>query len=157
MEEELNIPVIENSFNEEVPVKTIEKVLSDFMNFYFIDLQTLQPNQEKIQQDITEEKDEAIQTANASGLLWEELEVCKLITIDRWLNQKEGFYQERFYKQITDTVNRRDVECDEMGVIENVGISMSEEEFNIYKQAYNQLYLEWKNKKVYKSNLSAQQ
>ena len=151
MEEELNISVTGNSFNEEVPVKTIEKVLSDFMNFYFIDLQTLQPNQQKIQQDITDEKDEAIQTANASGLLWEELEVCKLITIDRWYNQKEGFYQERFYKQITDTVNRRDVECDEMGVIENVGISMSEEEFNIYKQAYNQLYLQWKNKPIHKS------
>ena len=151
MEEELNISVTGNSFNEEVPFKTIEKVLSDFMNFYFIDLQTLQPNQQKIQQDITDEKDEAIQTANASGLLWEELEVCKLITIDRWYNQKEGFYQERFYKQITDTVNRRDVECDEMGVIENVGISMSEEEFNIYKQAYNQLYLQWKNKPIHKS------
>lgn len=120
-------------------MKTVEEVVEQFKSFYFIDIYTGERNQERILKDITEETDEEIKNNNTYGWYWEELEFAKLATIARWERMRKGWYQDRYYKQITDSENRRDVKVGEGGMIENVGVAMSEEEFELYKNVKNKL------------------
>ena len=75
------------------------------------------------------------------GWYWEELEFAKLATIQRWNKMRKGWYQEDYYDKIVNTDKRRDVKKDEGGMIDNVGVSMNKEEFELYKQVFEKLNL----------------
>lgn len=120
-------------------MKTVDEIVEQFKSFYFIDIYTGERNQDRVLRDITEEQDEEIKNHNAFGWYWEEIEFAKLATIVRWETAKKGWYQDRYYKQITDSANRRDVKVGEGGMIENVGVAMSEEEFELYRQVKQKL------------------
>lgn len=126
-------------------MKTVEEIAEQFKGFYFLDIYTGERNQERILKDITEEEDEEIKNNNTYGWYWEELEFAKLATIARWERLRKGWYQNDYYDKIVNTANRRDVKADETGMIENVGVSMSKEEFETYKQVKQKLEIKWEN------------
>lgn len=129
---------------------TVEELEDKIKDFYFINVYNQEVFFDRITKDITEQEDEEIQNANACGWLYEQMEFAKLITIHRWEKENKEWYKNRYYLQITDTENRRDVKKDEMGMVENegvsesIGVSMSKEEFELYKQLYHKLNLSWK-------------
>lgn len=126
-------------------MKTVDDIVEQFKNFYFVDVFTGERNQERVLKDITEENDEELKNNNMYGWYWEELEFAKLATIQRWNKMRKGWYQEDYYDKIVNTDKRRDVKKDEGGMIDNVGVSMNKEEFELYKQVFEKLNLKWEN------------
>jgi len=126
-------------------MKTVDEIVEQFKNFYFVDVFTGERNQERVLKDITEENDEELKNNNMYGWYWEELEFAKLATIQRWNKMRKGWYQEDYYDKIVNTDKRRDVKKDEGGMIDNVGVSMNKEEFELYKQVFEKLNLKWEN------------
>ncbi len=121
-------------------MKTEEELIEQFNNFYFIDVYTGERHQDRVLKDITEEKDEEVRNNNAYGWYWEEIEYGKLMTIVKWEMMREGWYRNRYYKQITSPESRRDVKVEEGGMIEGIGIAMNVEEFELYKNVKNKLF-----------------
>ena len=126
-------------------MKSVEEIVEQFKNFYFVDVFTGERSQDRVLGSITNEKDEELKNNNMYGWYWEELEFAKLATIHRWKKMRKGWYQEDYYDKIVNTKNRRDVKKDEAGMIENVGVSMNKEEFELYKQVFEKLNLVWEN------------
>lgn len=126
-------------------MKTVDEIVEQFKNFYFVNVFTGERNQERVLKDITEENDEELKNNNMYGWYWEELEFAKLATIQRWNKMRKGWYQEDYYDKIVNTDKRRDVKKDEGGMIDNVGVSMNKEEFELYKQVFEKLNLKWEN------------
>lgn len=121
-------------------MKTQEELIEQFNNFYFIDVYTGERHQDRVLKDITEEKDEEVRNNNTYGWYWEEIEYGKLMTIVKWEMMREGWYRDRYYKQITSPESRRDVKVEEGGMIEGIGIAMNIEEFELYKNVKNKLF-----------------
>lgn len=118
-------------------MSTKEQILEAINNFYYIDVEQMILIPERIL-EVENEKDEETKNLLIAGWIYELQILNKLVNVHVWMHQKEGFYKER-YEQII-TGKHKGFPPDEEGYIENYGILTTQEEFDLYKEIYNEIY-----------------
>jgi hypothetical protein len=118
-------------------MNTKEEILNAVKNFYYVDVEQMLLIPERMLETENEENEET-KNLLIAGCIYELQIFNKIVNVHVWKNQKEGFYKDRYEKIITG--KHSGFSADEEGYIENYGILTTPEEFNIYKEVYDEIY-----------------
>lgn len=119
-------------------MKTKEDILNLIDNFYFVDIETLQPYPDKLI-ELQNSLDGDIKNRNVAGLLLEMQIVAKLKTILLYKETSES--KQHLHKKVVLGLSEA-FPPDKDGYIPEFGIKFdSEEEFNMYLEIYDLLYI----------------
>jgi hypothetical protein len=118
-------------------MNTKEEILKAVENFYYIDVEQMLLIPERML-ETENEQDEEKKNLLIAGCIYELQILNKIVNVHVWKNQKEGFYKDR-YEQII-TGKHVGFPPDKDGYIENYGILISPEEFELYKEVYDEIY-----------------
>lgn len=117
---------------------TKEEILKSIDEFYYVDVENFMVIPEKVL-EIEQETDEIKHGLCVAGWLYEMNILGKLCNIHIYNSKEDGFYKDR-YKQIV-TGQHKGYVADKDGVIEEYGLLVTEEEFEIYKEIYDNIFL----------------
>lgn len=118
-------------------MNTKEEILEAVNKFYYVDVEQMLLIPERML-ETENEQDEETKNLLIAGCIYELQILNKIVNVHVWKNQKSGFYKDR-YEQII-TGKHSGFPADEEGYIENYGILTTPEEFNMYKEVYDEIY-----------------
>ncbi len=117
---------------------TKDELLKAIDEFYYVGVENFMVIPEKVL-EIEKETDEERHGLCVAGWLYEMNILSKLCNIHIYNSKESEFYKQR-YKDIV-TGKHKGYKADESGIIENYGMLVTDEEFEVYKEVYDEIFL----------------